>query len=87
MLRNENIFHTITFLASSCSSGICDLIEKELRKSTPVTLKYLNEIKYIKLVSYTRFKNIWEKSELTGKVQWSISSDFPTAITMLRLEV
>lgn len=61
MLGNKNIFHTITLLASSCSSGVCNLIEKELRKVYISYLKVLKKIKYIKLVSCTRFKNIQKK--------------------------
>lgn len=38
MLGNENIFNTITLLASSCSGGICDLMKKSLEKSTSATL-------------------------------------------------
>ena len=32
MLGNENIFNTITLLASSWSGGICDLIRKSSEK-------------------------------------------------------
>lgn len=41
MLGNKNIFHTITLLASSCSSGVCDWIEKELRNIHISYLKVL----------------------------------------------
>lgn len=54
MLGNENIFNTITLLASSCSGGVCDL--KSLEKSTSATLgKILKKSSRIKVFLQLRF--------------------------------
>ena len=39
MLGNENIFHAVTLLASSCSGSVCDLIKKSLQKSVSTILR------------------------------------------------
>lgn len=39
MLGNENVFNTITLLASSCSGGIYDLMKRSLEKPTSATLR------------------------------------------------
>lgn len=37
MLGNENIFHTIALLASSCPGCVCNLIKKSLQTFTSAT--------------------------------------------------